>query len=266
MKNIIRSAFVLFLIGIIALGFSNAFASPVAQSLVTPTPGTDGRIVWIVQEGQSCELISSISGVPVTQLRTLNRLDENCTLRIGQEVLIGIVDPNAQMTAEAPQIQVTNTPVPTPTKEVGQAVICVLLYDDINGDALRQEEEGTISGGAISVSGNSGQYSKTATTTNSLEPECFENVLSGPYTISIGLPEGYNPTTQQNYSLDIVFGEQVYVDFGAQISGVVDIVAVNEPAPTSSSNNLAVIGLILILSALGLGVFAFFYSRKKTNL
>lgn len=262
----IRSAFILFLAGMIALGASNAIAAPVAQSLSTPTPGADGRIVWIVQEGQNCNLISSISGVPVTQLRTLNRLDENCTLRIGQEVLIGIIDPNAQMTAEAPQIQVTSTPVPTPTKEVGQAVICVLLYDDVNGDALRQEEEGTIADGAISVSGNSGQFSQTATTTNSIEPVCFEGVLSGPYTISIGLPEGYNPTTQQNYSLEIVFGEQVYVDFGAQTSGVMDIVAANEPTPTSSTGNLAVIGVILILSAVGLGVYAFFSSRNKTTL
>lgn len=249
----------------VILSFSAALASSDPQSFTTPTPGADGRIFWIVQEGQSCQLISNVTGVPVTQLRTLNRLDENCTLRIGQEVLIGFVDPNMQLTSDAPQAQVTSTPMPTPTQEIGQAVICVLLFDDVNGDAFRQETEAVIPGGAVSVTGTSGQYSKTATTTDGVDPVCFENALSGPYTISIGLPEGYNPTTQQNYSLEIIYGEQVYVDFGAQVSGVVDVVGENEPTQPSSMNTLGLIGIGLIVVALGLGVYAFFFTRNRSN-
>lgn len=266
MKKLSRSLIFLITLALIVLSFSAAFASPDMQSFTTPTPGADGRIVWIVQEGQSCELISRVTGVPVTQLRTLNRLDEACTLAIGKEILVGFVDPNIQPTADAAQIQATLTPIPTPTKEIGQAVICVLLFDDVNGDAFRQETEGVIPGGAVSVTGTSGQFSETATTTSSADPVCFENALSGPYTISIGLPEGYNPTTQQNYSLNIIYGEQVYVDFGAQISGVADIVGENEPTQPSSMNLLGLIGIGLIVLAVSLGVFAFFFTLKRTTL
>lgn len=257
---IVLAAFLFF-----STGASNTFASPVSQTFTTPTPGVDGRIIWIVQSGQSCDLIQSITGIPITQLRTLNRLDENCTLRIGQELLIGITDPNAQLTAVAPQIELTNTPAPTPTQEIGQASICVLLFEDINGDAFRQETEYPLEEGAISITGSSGQYSKTANT-DSVDPVCFENILSGPYTISIGLPEGYNPTTQQNYSIDIIYGEQVYVDFGAQVSGITDIVAENETAPATQMNIIGIIGIILIVVAVGLAVFAFFIMRKRPTL
>jgi len=265
MKKFLIAVFSLTALLFFSAGVTSTHASPNLQTFTTPTPGADGRIIWIVKEGESCNLISSITSVPITQLRALNRLDENCTLRIGQELLIGITDPNAQLTAVAPQIQVTNTPVPTPTQEIGQASICVLLFEDVNGDAFRQETELPIQGGAISITGTSGQYSETANT-DAVEPVCFENILSGPYTISIGLPEGYNPTTQQNYSINIIFGEQVYVDFGAQVSGITDVVAENEPAPAAKMNIIGIIGIALIMVAAGLAVFAFFFIRKRTKL
>ena len=94
-----------------------------------------------------------------------------------------------------------------------------MLYDDLNGDALRQDTEVSIPNGAVSVTGTSGQFSKTANTVAGTDPVCFDQVVQGTYNISVAAPEGYNPTTQLNYTLDIKSGEQIYVDFGAQQGG-----------------------------------------------
>ena len=56
------------------------------------------------------------------------------------------------------------TPLPptiTPTPFAGTTEICVLLFNDLNGDALRQADEPVIVGGAISVTEITGEYSKT---------------------------------------------------------------------------------------------------------
>ena len=56
-------------------------AEPYAQQFQTPTPGADGRIIYIVQSGDSCFRVAAINSITVETLRQLNsKLDENCTL------------------------------------------------------------------------------------------------------------------------------------------------------------------------------------------
>ena len=92
-----------------------ADAAPRAQQYVTPTPGADGRIMYVVQPGDNCFRVAALHGITVDQLRQLNsKLDENCTLIEGQELLIGVVAP-ATATAPVNLIQGTPTVTPTPT-------------------------------------------------------------------------------------------------------------------------------------------------------
>ena len=234
----------------------------------TPTPGSDGVIWYIVQEGETCTRISLLTGVPVDQLRTLNRLDENCTLSVGEKLKIGMGGPSGESTPTA-AADATATPAqPSPTPSLGEAIVCVLLYDDVNGDALRQDTEVVIPNGAISVIGTSGQYSKTTNTSTGTDPVCgiatiFEKVIQGTYNISVAAPAGYNPTTQLNYTLDIKPGEQIFVDFGAQKGGEAKP---QEPANQPSSNNwLGIVGGILVLAGAGLGIYAWqVYGRRPS--
>jgi hypothetical protein len=201
----------------------------------------------------------------VAQLRALNKLDENCTLSVGQKIQIGIGGPVAGATPTAGG-EVTPTPAqqPSPTPSLGEAVVCVLLYEDINGDALRQDTETVIPNGAISVIGTSGQFSKTSNTVPGTDPVCFEKVIQGTYNISVAAPEGYNPTTQQNYTLDIKPGEQLFVDFGAQKGGAA--AKPEEPvSQTGSSNWLGIAGAILLVAGVGLGLYAWLvYGRRPS--
>ena len=266
----------LFITALILTLFLLASASLTAQAsghvqlpqFSTPTPGADGVIWYIVQEGETCTRISLLTGVPVDQLRALNRLDESCTLSIGQKLKIGIGGPSAGATATA-GAEATVTPAqPSPTPSLGEAIICVLLYEDVNGDALRQDTEAVIPNGAISVIGTSGQYSKTTNTSTGIDPICgaatiFEKVIQGTYNISVAAPAGYNPTTQLNYTLEIKPGEQIFVDFGAQKGGAAKP---QEPVNQPSSNNwLGIAGGILVLFGLGLGIYAWqVYGRRPS--
>jgi len=232
----------------------------------TPTPGPDGKIIYVVQPGDSCLRVESLTGVPVAQLRALNKLDENCTLSIGQQLVIGVGGPLAEATPTT-EAGVTATPAqPSPTPALGEAIVCVLLYDDVNGDALRQDTETVVPDGAISVIGTSGQYSQTAKTVAGTDPVCFEKVIQGTYNISVAAPTGYNPTTQLNYTLDINPGEQIYVDFGAQKGEGTkpQETTANNDQP-ASNNWLGIAGGVLLLIGLGLGIYAWqVYGRKPS--
>ncbi len=243
--------------------FTAVRASEPQQNLVTPTPGPDGRILYTVQSGQNCTQIALLAGITIFQLRTLNNLDEICTLRVGQKLLIGMGGPSGgPPTSSAPVASATPQQAATPTPSVGEASVCVLLYEDINGDALREDTEVAIPNGAVSVTGTSGQFSQTAATTAGTDPICFDKVLQGTYNISVAAPEGYNATTQQNYTLDIKIGEQIYVDFGAQLGGKAKP---QDPATEPGSNNLlGIAGGALVLVGIGLGLYAWLvYGRKS---
>lgn len=245
------------------------------QQFATPTPGPDGRIIWIVEEGQSCSQISTLTGVPLNQLRALNNLDESCLLSPGDELVIGTggpvsSEPTSVPGATATQAPATETPVP------GSIDVCVLLYNDQNGDSLRQELEPAIEGGAVSITGTSGQYSQTAVTIAGIDPVCFEGVPLGTFNISVAAPEGYNPTTLLNYTLEIKpgdvkpgpieAGDRVFIDFGAQESSESPVTNEN-PAETGGEDNtlLGIVGGVLLLAGLGLAIYAWrMYGRRPT--
>jgi hypothetical protein len=239
-----------------------AQASAPAQ-FSTPTPLPDGRIIYIVQPGDSCFRISAITGIPIEQLRSLNRLGEDCPLREGQELLLGIGGPSGA--APTPEPEATPTPgaPPTPTPPPGQARICIVLYNDVNGDALRQDTEILVSNGALSISGASGQFSQTANTVGGTDPLCFESVPEGSYNISVAAPDGYNATTQLNHTVVINAGEQVEVIFGVQQAVAALPAEPNEDGGSGPGNLLGILGIGLLLAGAGLGVYAWrFYGRK----
>lgn len=231
-------------------------ASPGAQvPIYTPTPGPDGRIIYIVKANDTLLGISLLTGVPVDQLRALNNLTSD-TIFEGQQLLLGLGGP-AEVTA-TPGPTPTPTPVlPTPSPRPGQGNLCVLLFNDLNGDSIRQDNEPSIPEGAISFSNRSGSVSESLTTGSGLEAQCFENLPEGKYTISAAVPEGYNSTTASSYELDLVAGDEVYVNFGAQANSQTLAQQPSIPAPEGErSPLLGIIGVLFLLAGLVFAVFA----------
>jgi hypothetical protein len=252
-----------------ALTALSAQAAPAGQVAVsTPTPGPDGRIIYIVKAGENCLQISLMFQIPLEQLRSLNRLDEACALQEGQPLLLGFGGPAAFSPTPGPSpTPAPVTPTPTPINS-GNGNLCILLYNDANGDRLRQETEPAIAGGAISVA--SLAYSQSQTTyinadATAYQGVCFLDIPQGFYTISAGIPDGYNATTALNLSnIKLDAGGEVFIDFGAQPREQ-EIVTQTEGGNSSA---LGLIGGALLLIGIGLGVYAATMGRgpRKVNL
>lgn len=253
----------LMLTGSLLLSISLAMAAPVAQvPIYTPTPLPDGRIIYIVKANDTLLAISLVSGISVEQLRELNNLASD-TIYEGQELLLGLAGPPEETPTLGPAPTVTPPP-PTPTPKPGFGSLCILLFNDISGDSIRQEDEASIPDGVVSISNRSGSVSEAYTTGSGLEHDCFEDLPEGEYTISVAVPEGYNTTTESSFIVEMNAGNQIYVNFGAQPNTETqaqDQVIPEEPDQRSPL--LGIVGGIFLLAGLVVAIYAGRYLRGR---
>lgn len=225
----------------------------------TPTADAGGKIFYIVQEGDTLWRIAAITGITVDQLRALNKLGLDQAIIPGQKLLIGLGGPASATQLPGGLLPTETALAPTDTPLPGWGILCVLLYNDQNGDAVRQLEEPAIPGGAVSVSNATGSFSKTGETTSSVPGVCFEEVPEGEYTVSVALPEGYNPTTYTTRSVTVLPGDQRKMNFGAQpnVEKAEEISVIPSPSapPNKRSPILGILGGAVLLVGLGLGVY-----------
>ncbi|MCE1252052.1 MAG: LysM peptidoglycan-binding domain-containing protein [Anaerolineae bacterium] len=232
----------------------------------TPTPNADGRVIYVVQQNDTCISIYLKTGADINEIRQLNNLDENCSLTPGQELVLSIqerttVEPTAMPTVDP------NIPTPTPFNGMGQ--ICVSLFFDTNGNAMPETGEPPVENGAFSLQDKEYKVNENGLTAQ--EPVC-KDVPEGDYNISVAPPEGFNPTTAMNYAIGVKAGDKHIIPFGAQPSSVA---STPDASGTGSGNTsqgdggsvwLLLVGLLLILAGIGLGVYFIFISRKNRVL
>ncbi|MBI9044459.1 MAG: LysM peptidoglycan-binding domain-containing protein [Anaerolineaceae bacterium] len=255
------------LTGLLVLGVSPVTASPQIPQVFdsTPTPDQDGRIIYQVKEGDNCTSVALrfLDG-DVNQLVALNGLDpQECLITVNQELLLGIF--------EEPTITPGPSPTPTisPTPFTGTGDICVLLFDDVNGNGMAEEGEVPIADGAINISDQKGRVSQLKNSTFEFDdegdplPVCFVDLPEGEYTISVGPPEGYNATTIMNYQLPLIPGDQSTVDFGAQISSSAVITPEAFVEETRRSPLLGIVGGIMVIAGIVLGAYFLVFNRRK---
>ncbi|HSM23462.1 MAG TPA: LysM peptidoglycan-binding domain-containing protein [Anaerolineaceae bacterium] len=226
----------------------------------TPTAQPDGRILYIVKEGDTCISISLLNNVSEDDLRLLNDLGgDGCLfLRVGRELVLGTVEPEPEI---APEFTATSI-LPLPTAFAGTGDICVLLFEDINGNTLIDDNtvELPLAGGEVSITDRMGQVNLTEST-NNMEELCFTELDEGEYTISVAIPSGYNPTMRNSATLKLNAGETVRIDFGAQLSSAGE--AELEETPTSNrSPLLGIIGGLILVFGLFFGFYAIRLQRR----
>ncbi len=234
-----------------------ASASPQSQAVYyTPTARPDGRIIYIVKENDTCISISLLNNIPLDTLRNLNNIKgSDCVIRLGQELLLGMAGP-----AQSPTPGPSQTPtalLPTSTPFAGNGEVCVVLFNDINGNGLAEDNEAAMGGGEVSLTDQKGRYSNTGATVTIPDPTvdkplCFAEVPEGTYNISIAVPQGYNPTTETSFTLQVAAGSTSTIDFGAQESLRSAPLA---PVETPRSPLLGILGGALILAGAGLALY-----------
>ena len=224
----------------------------------TPTPNANGDIIFKVRPGDGCISISLLTNVPIETIKSLNGLDDACTLYEDQEIVLGRVEPvvltqTAMPTPTIPPEMITPSPTPSP----GTATICVVLFHDMDGNGMRTTGEDYLYGGEVSISNRSGSVSLTGTTVagnpDEVEPRCFPDLPQDSYNVTVAIPDGFNATTTTNYALEVKAGEDATIDFGAQESA--PSAGVVEPDSARRSPVLAIIGGVVLLTGLGLGFY-----------
>ncbi|QYK51340.1 MAG: LysM peptidoglycan-binding domain-containing protein [Anaerolineales bacterium] len=258
------------LLAVVALSAlpSQAAASPLFQSTPQPLPepGPDGRILYTALPGDSPWLIAGKFNIAIEQLRILNSWGPDKVLQEGETVILGMAS-DATATAEpTSEVVATTTPEGTP----GTGTICVLLFDDVNGDAMRQDAELGIPGGAASVSERTGLASRQGdtlaqidTTTGLPQAVCFSDLPGGEYTVSVAAPQGFNPTTAQSATIQLTPGDETSLNFGAQAgsSSGFNLLAPEEGGPPSPLMGL--LGVVLVIAGGGLGMYSWRLSRRR---
>jgi hypothetical protein len=227
----------------------------------TPTPMPDGRIIYIVQEGDSLWTIAALSGLSVEEVRALNGIQPNDFISPGMELILGLGGPAQPTEAVIPEASPTPLQA-TPTPLVGTGEVCVLLFIDQNGNARWDEGEPALVEGQISVADINGVVVGERATDENPEGYCFTDVLFGDYNVSAAVPEGYNPTTAMSVPIRLQPGDIKYVDFGAQPSAALAGITTSEEDQPSAL--LGVIGVVLLLAAGGLAYYATRYGRKNS--
>lgn len=264
--------------GLISLvGQSSRPASAQDPVFHTPTPNEKGHIIYTIQDGDfACEIIAKKFDTSVEELIRLNNLDENCSIFIGRNLLIKVVDPAEVATATPEPAQVTEAPPeepvqteppaevePSPTAVLDVGKICIVLFHDQDGNGTRTEGESYLYGGEVSINDRTGTVSRVGTTVAgdpaTTNPMCFEQLPPGEYNISIAVPDGFNNTTATNHTISIVAGETMTIDFGAQEATPEGNQSQAEAGTRSPL--LFILGGIILLSGLGL-LFYMLRSRR----
>lgn len=256
LKNLFRWMLFItvFVVGMLPFLTSGRDVSAQAQ-LATPTAQSDGRIIYIAQPGDSWWIISIKNNVSEDQLYLLNNTKPEDPILEGQKILIGLV------TETVVPIVETATPTPNILTPVvnGSGEICVVLFDDINGNSSHEVEEPFLANGAISIVDRSGQVNKTGATTVGPDPICFADIPEGDYNLSVAIPDGYNATTSMNAPLKLIAGDKSTMNFGAQSKAA----STGETGKSSTGRNplLAIMGGVFIVGGIAVGIY-FLRPRK----
>jgi len=160
----------------------------------------------------------------------------------------------------------TSTPTATPTPVVGK--VSVLVFDDANGNGLRDEGEELLAGATIQVLTMDRQPVDEYTTDGTNEPHVF-TVEPGKYLLLEKDPEGFISISPNDWGIVVAAGTGIEIAFGDQY--MPPPTATPAPTPTPSPPPASGVGRALysisgILVALVAVLLPFGFRRLRSRL
>jgi TolB protein len=112
----------------------------------------------------------------------------------------------------------TSTATPTAPTVPPTGTICVLAFNDLNGNSLRDSGEPLIAGATITITGPSGDVVSIYTTDSLHEPRCFPSLVPGNYRVEeknaaeypiSTIPDLWAVAVSSGTTFTVTFGDQV---------------------------------------------------------
>jgi hypothetical protein len=154
-------------------------------------------------------------------------------------------------------------------QQANNASVCVLAYNDANGNATRDGGETLLTDVAVNLIVNENVIIANHVT-DGKEPFCFTDLAAQQYTVAFKSPL-YVATTLEQFTFPLANGERVTKEFGAAST------AATESAPVSSGITVSItppvrIGLsaagaiaaMLFIGAIGLILYGLFGHRRSS--
>ena len=234
-------------------------------SIPQSTPAPDGSVVHTVQPGETLIGIAVTYDVTLDHLRELNNLTTDMVF-VGQQLVIRLPPtPTPAPPATPTPAEVAEEPA-VPAEPQGNGTICVMSYEDINGNGSREPDEAMLAGISFMVS-DGAQTVGTYITTGVSEPYCFPELAPGSYIVSWSA-EGYTPTSDQRWVVSLSPGATVTHDFGAQAGEGAD--AADEAGegalglPRWAVALIVMLGIVFLLG--GIGALGYFVLMRRAKI
>ncbi len=263
---------------------------------------SDGSVAYTVQAGDTLDSIAFAYGVTRADLLTLNNISDPRIIQIGQEIIVrapntptpaptiagataeATAETAAQPTSDQPPAVRDAAPAPVITAHPGQidpasttAAICVIFFQDNNGNRLQDANEAVLPGGQVLLTLD-GQPAGTHVSDSQPDPYCFTGLAAGSYVIQAAAPSGYGLTTPDQLRAQAKAGAQIKVAFGAA-QGIATTVpptpdsslatsdppAANPPASNflADKPGLIVFGVAGVVLIVGLGISSLLLLRRR---
>ncbi|MCC6904783.1 MAG: LysM peptidoglycan-binding domain-containing protein [Anaerolineae bacterium] len=235
------------------------------------SPDADGSQWHVVRYGEPLLRIAVTYGVTAPSIRELNSLRSDM-LYEGQRLLISSASPPP---TEIPATTVAEAAASTTAPSVtGTGQICLVLFEDLDGDGMWQQGEALLPGGALSISGAS---TGTHLTDGISEPFCFNDLPAGDYVVFAEPPDTHSATSLSEIPVTLADGSQVALSFGASTPDALrpGVATLDEAATDAEGRHIAGIpsgvviaiggGLLLLgLVSLGAAGYVFFFRKEDT--
>lgn len=215
-------------------------------------------IVHTVAAGETLTLIANAYGVTLERLLSLNELDPDAYLQIGQRLVVIPADEIAQPEGEAEDedededeadaAEEAEAALPLPSVDsphapVAQAdapmmdpadispQLCFALFEDDNQNGHREPGERYLEAGRILLLDAAGGEALSYTTDGESEPYCRRDLARDLYQLELRPPDGYGATSAASLQIDLRAGGSVNVEFGAKRGLETFIVPTAEASP-----------------------------------